>query len=74
MEDINTYHIRLRGPVGLEDLDVSSPLRLTVTESGPAAALLTFSADQAGMVALIRHLHGLGFVILDVIRCSEESV
>ncbi|RPJ47968.1 MAG: hypothetical protein EHM21_07865 [Chloroflexi bacterium] len=72
MEDVNTYHIRVRGPVEEDDLNAGSPLRLVVVESGPESALLTVSADQAGMVGLIRHLHGLGFVLLAVIRCPEE--
>ncbi len=74
MEDVNTYHIRVRGPVDQEDLNAGSPLRLMVAESGPDAALLTFSADQAGMVGLIRHLHGLGYVLLAIVRCPGESV
>jgi hypothetical protein len=74
MEDVNLYHIQVRGPVAEDDLNAGSPLHLTVAESGPVATLLTVSADQAGMVALIRHLHGLGFVLLAVIRCPEESL
>ncbi len=74
MDDINTYEIRIRGPVEEDDLNAASPLRLTVVESGPEAALLTVRADQAGMVGLIRHLHGLGFVLLAVVRCPEETI
>ncbi len=70
MEDTNTYHIRVRGPAEEDDLNANSPLRLAVIESGPDATLLTVSADQAGMVALVRHLHGLGYVLLEVIRCA----
>jgi hypothetical protein len=68
VEDINTYLIRLRGPVEEEDLNAASPLRFTVTESGPEVSLLTVCADQSGMVGLIRHLHGLGLVLLSVVR------
>lgn len=74
MEDVNFYHIRVRGPVDEADLNAGSPQHLTVAESGPDGALLTFSADQAGMVGLIRHLHGLGYVLLAVIRCPDESL
>ncbi len=74
MEDVNSYHIRVRGPVDEADLNAGSPLHLIVAESGPEAALLIFSADQAGMVGLIRHLHGLGYVLLAVIRCPDTSV
>jgi hypothetical protein len=74
MEDVNAYHIRVRGPVDQDDLNAGSPLHMIVAESGPDAALLTVSADQAGMVGLIRHLHGLGYVLLAVIRCPEEAL
>ncbi len=71
MDDIITYQIRVRGPVEEEDLNANSPLQPTVAETGPLATLLTVRTDQSGMIGLIRHLHGLGFVLLSIIGCRE---
>ncbi len=66
MENLSTYFIRVRGQVEEEDLNAASPLRLTVKQVEDAIALITIQTDQSGMVGLIRHLHGLGLLILSV--------
>lgn len=62
----HTYLIRIGGQASAEELNATSPLRVTVAGSEPAATLLSVSADQSGLIGLLRHLHGLGFVLLSV--------
>ncbi len=66
MENLSTYFIRVRGQVEEEDINAASPLRLTVKQVEDAIALITVQTDQSGMIGLIRHLHGLGLLILSV--------
>lgn len=66
MHDIRTYHIEVRGQVDERDLNAMSPLRMAVVRADAAATLFTIRADQAGLVGLLRHLHGHGLVLLSV--------
>ncbi len=68
MDDICTYQIMVRGQVGEEEVNAQSPLQLTVEPAGPASSLITIRADQSGLIGLLRHLHGLGFVLLSIQR------
>jgi hypothetical protein len=68
MQDICTYQIEVRGQVGESAFNATSPLQVTVVRMNPAATLLTAYTDQSGLIGLIRHLHGHGFVLLSVIR------
>ncbi len=72
MKDINIYHIELKGLVSEGEINVRSPLRVTVVPGGPDCTRLAFSADQSGLVGLIGYLHGLGFVLLSITR-TENS-
>ena len=68
MTDICVYLIRLRGQVDEDEINVISPLQMTVTRVDPASTLLTVHTDQSGLIGLMRHLHGLGFVFVSVKR------
>jgi hypothetical protein len=68
MDDICAYLIRLRGRVDEDEINAMSPLQLTVKEVDVASTLLTVNTDQSGLIGLMRHLHGLGFVFLSVKR------
>jgi len=68
MHDICTYQIEVQGPVGEKDINATSPLQMTVVRVDPAATLFTICTDQSGLIGLIRHLHGHGFVLLSVTR------
>ncbi len=70
MDDSCTYRIQLRGQVAADEINTRSPLLLTLVNTDPAATCLTVTTDQAGLIGLLRHLHGLGFVILSV-NCSN---
>ena len=66
MNDVCTYHIQLRGLVDESEVNAMSPLEMTVERVDQAATLITVCTDQSGLIGLLRHLHGLGFVLLSV--------
>ena len=68
MHDICAYQIEVQGQVDENDLNAMSPLTMTVVRMDAAATLFTTLADQSGLVGLIRHLHGRGFVLLSIVR------
>mgnify|MGYP001051779136 CR=1 FL=1 len=68
MHDICTYHIEVRGQVNENTLNAGSPLEMTVVRRDTATTLFTIRADQSGLIGLMRHLHGHGFVLLSVTR------
>ena len=60
------YRIELQGQVDVEWLqgfDSSAKVNLVET-CQPCVTLLDIHTDQAGMVGLVRRLHGLGLTIL----------
>ena len=66
MDAICTYQIEVRGQVNENDLNAMSPLQMTVVRVDTASMLFTVCTDQSGLIGLIRHLHGRGFVLLSV--------
>jgi hypothetical protein len=84
MNDVCTYHIQLRGHVDEGDINATSPLQMMVVQVEAdkehpvdkgypyTATLITICADQAGLIGLLRHLHGLGFVFLSVSRVDKD--
>lgn len=72
MNDLCTYKIQLGGQVNESEVNVMSPIHLTLEKVTPEATLLTVCTDQSGMVGLVRHLHGKGFLFLSIIREAQE--
>jgi hypothetical protein len=68
MHDICTYQIKVRGQLDENAFNATSPLQVTVVRVDTAATRFTICTDQSGLIGLIRHLHGQGFVILSVCR------
>jgi hypothetical protein len=68
MQAIYTYCLKVQDRVDEKIFNATSPLRITVVRVGPDATLFTICADQSGLIGLIRHLHGQGFVLLSVYR------
>ena len=68
MHTLCTYQIEVCGLAGEEELNALSPLAVTVIRADPAATIFTICSDQSGLVGLIRHLHGWGFLLLSVTR------
>lgn len=68
MHDICIYHIKVRGQMDENVFNAATPLQITVVQVDSATTLFTTSADQSGLIGLIRHLHQQGFVILSLYR------
>lgn len=68
MHDICTYHVEVRGQVKENDINAMGPLETKVVRGDTTATLFTIHADQSGLIGMLRHLHGRGFVILSVTR------
>jgi hypothetical protein len=72
MNDICTYTIQLRGQVNEGEINALGPLQMTLDEAGAEATCFTLHTDQSGLIGLMRHLHGLGFVFLSVDRLDPH--
>jgi hypothetical protein len=66
MDDVCIYQIHIRGQVIEDDLIFNSPLQVNIEKIESASTWISIRADQAGMIALIRHLHGLGLKLLSI--------
>lgn len=73
MNDVHLYQIKLRGNVEARDINVNSPLHLNVERLDRGATLLSVHTDQSGLIGLMRHLHGLGFMLLSI-DCVPEDL
>jgi hypothetical protein len=74
MPDQHTYLIQLRGSADIDELNALTPLRMMPVWAEATATLVTVSADQAGLIGLTRHLHGLGFQFLSITCESNHQV
>jgi hypothetical protein len=74
MNDICTYLIELRGQIDESEINRLSPLSMTLERVDLAATRLRACSDQSGLIGLMRHLHGLGFVFLSVSRVDKAGV
>jgi hypothetical protein len=68
MHKVCTYTIEVRGQVDEKAFNATSPLQLTVVRVDPGATQFTLCADQSGLIGMLRHLHGQGFVLFSVWR------
>jgi hypothetical protein len=73
MNGICTYLIQLRGQLDEGEINPMSPLQMTVVQADTSATLLTVCSDQCGLIGLMRHLHGLGFVLVSVRRVDADG-
>lgn len=68
MQEIYTYRLEVGGQIEQEELNKTSPLEVTVERAEKTTTLFSIHTDQSGLVGLIRHLHGQGYVLLTVSR------
>jgi hypothetical protein len=74
MHKLCTFHIQVRGRVQERTLNAHSPLHMKVVpgdadrDDALESTTVAICADQSGLIGLIRHLHGHGFLILSVCR------
>ena len=76
LDERAAYVIRIQG-YGEENLvDWFGPVNVVtaVDEGGPVVTTLSgIVTDQAGLMGLLRHLHGLGIVLLSVARIQADN-
>jgi len=68
MKDIFNYLIDVCGQVDENELNANSPLYIYKILMDMTVTRLAIHTDQSGLIGLMRHLHGRGFVILSVSR------
>jgi hypothetical protein len=71
------YTITVEGTVDPSLADWCGPLTIAAGQGPSGATVTTLSgiqADQAGLVGIIRHLHGLGIVLLAIERCERGAL
>ena len=73
LNDVRTYTIKIHGRVEEEDINPTSPLRFTIEPVEEASTCIKLQTDQSGIIGLIRHLHGLGLVLISM-SCSVENL
>jgi hypothetical protein len=72
MKDTTSYLLKLSGQVSESEMNALSPLQMTVEACEGDETLLTVCTDQSGLIGLMRHLHGLGFVLVAMSRLDQE--
>jgi len=68
MQNLCAYKIEVQGKVDENSFNATSPLQVMVVHAHPDTTLFTISADQSGLIGLLRYLHQQGFVLLSVYR------
>ena len=68
MNDLCRYHVHIVGPVDEHEVNSTSPLEMKLEKVEADSTWLSVRTDQSGLIGLVRHLHGLGFVLLRVDR------
>jgi hypothetical protein len=69
----STYQLRLLGEVSQEDVNRMSPCRVSQVRRDEKTTTFRAVTDQAGMIGLMRYLHGMGFVILSAISEVKDT-
>ncbi len=70
------YVIRIQGNIDGGFVECFGPVKVTGAEGEGGHVISTLSGivtDQAGLMGLLRHLHGLGVVLLSVERAAQET-
>jgi hypothetical protein len=70
------YIVKINGHIDASLVDWFGPVKVTnsVEDGGQFVSTLSgIIADQAGLMGLIRHLHGLGVVLLSIERAAEHT-
>jgi len=68
MRDIYIYRIAVRERLDEYDINAISPQQIRVVQAGEQITIFTICADQAGLIGLLRRLHGRGVTLLSVAR------
>ena len=67
--DSCVYHIQIRGEINEAEINDRSPLHMQREWIDTTVTQFSVHTDQSGLVGLLRHLHGLGFVFMSI-KCE----
>lgn len=73
MDEFQTYQIEVRDRVDEKDINILSPLQIMEIQVETDATRFTVHTDQSGLIGLLRHLHGRGFVLRSVLYNQKEE-
>ncbi|MBN1265631.1 MAG: hypothetical protein JXA25_09070 [Anaerolineales bacterium] len=73
MHQERSYYIMVKGTVEEQLLNTSSPSCMRVVQAGENKTQLVTRTDQAGLIGLIRFLHGQGFLLLSITQKAGTS-
>lgn len=69
LDERTGYRIKVEGTVDASLIDWFGPIQITSAGGdGRITTIWALDLDQAALVGLIRHLHGLGIVLLSIER------
>jgi hypothetical protein len=68
MHGIFTYRIEVQGKVDEKVLNANSPMKMIVNRAEGDSTVVMIHTDQSGLIGLMRHLHGQGFVFRSLNR------
>jgi hypothetical protein len=74
IHNVRIYKIQIYGQVKEEDINRSSPLQFKLEQEGEDNTFVSVRSDQSGFVGLIRHLHGLGLVLVSMSSTVEQPL
>lgn len=72
IHNVRIYSIQIYGHVKEEDINRSSPLQFKIEQDGEDNTFVAARSDQSGLIGLIRHLHGLGLVLVSMSSHNED--
>jgi len=76
LDEQANYVIKIQGHIEENLVDWFGPLNIASgagQDDPPTTVLSGLVTDQAGLLGLIRHLHGLGIVLLSVERTAHPQ-
>jgi hypothetical protein len=74
LDSENVYEVTVKGEIDLSWLTAFSEVGVhseIVERGGYPSTLFTIATDQAGLVGLVRRLHGLGVLLVSIRRAPE---
>jgi hypothetical protein len=74
IHDVRIHKIQIYGRVEAEDINRSSPLQVKIEQEGDEHTFITVRTDQSGLIGLIRHLHGLGLVLVSMSSSADQPL
>ncbi len=66
------YLIEIVGSIRESDVNLASPHTLTWAKASQNSTTFSVTGDQAGLIGVLRYLHGMGFVLESLNRVEVD--